>query len=126
MAMLVIRMQRTGRTNAASFRLVVGEKIFSPKSGKHLAQVGSYNPKTKHTIIDEVAVKHWLKMGAQMSGTVNNLFINKGIIQGKKVNVLPKKTVTKVAEPAPQAVAPVEVAEVPEVVASVEEEPKVE
>ena len=30
-----------------------------------------------------------------MSGTVNNLFINKGIIQGKKVNVLPKKTVPK-------------------------------
>ncbi len=93
--MLIIRLKRTGRTNDPSFKIVVGEKIYSPKSGKHLAYLGSYNPKTKATVIDADAVKNWISKGAQMSGTVNNLFINKGIIQGKKVNVLPKKTVPK-------------------------------
>ena len=122
-AMLVIRLQRTGRTNDPSFRIVVGEKTFSPKSGKHLAYLGSYNPKTKVAIIDEAAVKHWTAMGAKLSGTVNNLFINKGIIQGKKVDVNPRKTVAKkeeevkaeapTAEPVPEAVAEPAVKEAP-------------
>lgn len=117
--MLMIRLQRTGRKNDPSFRIVVGEKTFSPKSGKHLAYLGSYNPKTKATIIDEPGVKHWMSMGAQLSGTVNNLFINKGVIEGKKINVLPKKTVPKKDEPAApaeeaKAEAPAEEATAPE------------
>jgi small subunit ribosomal protein S16 len=112
--MLMIRLKRTGRTNDPSFKIVVGEKIYSPKSGKHLAYLGSYNPKTKATVIDADAVKNWISKGAQMSGTVNNLFINKGIIQGKKVNVLPKKTVPKKEEVAEAPKAPEPVAEAPE------------
>lgn len=105
--MLVIRLKRTGRRNDPSFKLVVGEKIFSPKSGKHFSYLGSYNPKTKSAIIDKEAVKMWIAKGAQPSGTVHNLLITKGIIDGKKVNVLPKKTVPKKDEPeAPKAEAP--------------------
>lgn len=37
-------------------------------------------------------MKHWMSMGAQISGTVNNLLVTKGIIQGKKINVLSRKT----------------------------------
>jgi len=33
-----------------------------------------------------------ISKGAQLSGTVNNLLIEKKIIDGKKINVLPKKT----------------------------------
>lgn len=109
--MLMIRLQRTGRKNDPSFRIVVGEKIYSPKSGKHLMHLGSYNPKTKATVIDAEAVKEWMGKGAQLSGTVNNLFISKGVIQGKKVNVLPKKTVAKKEEEV-KAEAPAPVAEV--------------
>jgi small subunit ribosomal protein S16 len=105
--MLVIRLKRTGRRNDPSFKIVVGEKIFSPKSGKHYSYLGSYNPKTKSAIIDAEAVKGWIAKGAQPSGTVHNLLITKGIIEGKKVNVLPKKTVPKKDEPeAPKAEAP--------------------
>ncbi len=110
--MLIIRMQRTGRTNDPSFRIVVGEKAFHPKSGKHLAYLGSYNPRTKATNIDAEAVKGWVAKGAQLSGTVNNLLITRGIIEGKKVNVLPKKTVPKKDEPTPAAAEPTPVAEV--------------
>lgn len=96
--MLMIRLKRTGRTNDPSFKIVVGEKKYSPKSGKHFEYLGSYNPKTKATIIDAEAVKAWLSKGAQASGTVHNLLLKKGVVTGKKVNVLPKKTVPKKEE----------------------------
>lgn len=99
----MIRLQRTGRRNDPSFRIVVGEKIYAPTSGKHLAYLGSYNPKTKVAIIDDVKVKEMIAKGAQLSGTVHNLFLSKGIITGKKINVLPKKTVPKKDEPAAEA-----------------------
>ncbi len=115
--MLMIRFQRTGRTNDPAFRIVVSEKARSPKAGNPLQVVGSHNPKTKHTVIDAEKVKHWIAQGAQLSGTVNNLLITKGIIEGKKVNVLQKKNIKKeeVAEtPKAEAAAPAEVAEVKE------------
>lgn len=89
--MLKIRFQRTGRKNDPAYRLVVTEHTASPKAGKHVASVGSYHPKTKQTLIDGEAVKKWLSYGAKASGTVHNLLISQGIIEGKKVNVLSKK-----------------------------------
>jgi small subunit ribosomal protein S16 len=97
--MLGIRLKRTGRTNDPSFKIVVGERKYSPKSGKHFEYLGSYNPKTKHTIIDAEAVKGWLAKGAQASGTVHNLLLKNGIITGKKIDVNPKKVLAKPEEP---------------------------
>jgi len=112
--MLTIRFQRTGRKNNPAFRIVVLEKQRSPKAGNPLQVLGSYNPKTKHTVIDSERVKHWMSKGAQLSGTVNNLFITKGVIEGKKVNVLGKKTPIKKDEPAQEVKPePVAVAETP-------------
>lgn len=120
--MLTIRFQRTGRKNNPAFRIVVLEKQRSPKAGNPLQVLGSYNPKTKHTIIDEDRVKHWMSKGAQVSGTVNNLLITKGVIEGKKVNVLGKKTPIKKEEPVQEAKAePVAVAETPAEEAASEE-----
>ena len=109
--MLAIRFQRTGRKNDPSFRIIVSEKARHPKAGNPLQVLGSYNPKTKHTIIDAEKVKHWLSKGAQASGTVTNLLVSKGVITGKKVNVrntkvAPKKeeAEVKAAAPAPEAV----------------------
>jgi len=108
--MLTIRFQRVGRKNDPAFRIVVLEKARSPKAGNPLEVLGSHNPKTKHTVIKDERVKHWLSKGAQLSGTVNNLLITKGVIQGKKVNVLGKKTPIKKEEEAkaeaPAAAAP--------------------
>lgn len=98
--MLKIRFQRTGRRNDPSFRVVVGEHQKHPKSGKQVQIVGSYHPKTKETKLDEEAIKGWIEKGAQTSGTVHNLLVSKGIIEGEKVNVLPKKTpIVKEEEP---------------------------
>ncbi len=124
--MLKIRLQRTGRKNDPSFRVVVTEHTSSPKAGKNVAQVGSYHPKTKETILDAEAIKSWLQKGAQASGTLHNLLITKGIISGKKVNVLGKKTpIVKEAPPeaAPTQSAP---AETPAEPAPAEEAPQEE
>ncbi len=123
--MLKIRLQRTGRTNDPSYRIVVTEHQNGPKAGKPTDMVGSYNPKTKLRVLDGERIKYWLSVGAQASGTMHNMLVSEGIITGKKVNVLPKKTVPKkeeeAAAPAPVAAAPAEAAPVAEAEASAEE-----
>lgn len=98
--MLKIRLQRIGRTNDPSYRVVVTEHQRGPKAGKPVDTVGSYNPKTKQRVLDGERIKHWLSVGAQASGTMHNMLISANVITGKKINVLPKKTVP----PAPTAV----------------------
>lgn len=90
--MLVIRYQRVGRKNDASFRIVVTEHTTGPKSGKHVEQLGSYNPKTKAVSLKKDRIEHWMSMGAQASDSVHNLLIKEGVIEGSKINVLPKKS----------------------------------
>lgn len=104
--MLGIRLKRTGRTNDPSYKIVVGEKKYSPKSGKHFEYLGSYNPKTKHTVIDAEKVKGWLAKGAQASATVHNLLLKQGIITGKKINVLPAFKAPEVKEESKAEAAP--------------------
>lgn len=87
--MLKIRMQRVGRINMPSFRIVVTEHTASPKAGKFVDKVGTYNPKTKERTLDETKIKHWMSVGAQPSATVHNMLISLGLLKGKKVNVLP-------------------------------------
>lgn len=101
--MLKIRLQRTGRTNNPSYRVVVTEHTNGPKSGRATEVLGSYNPKTKERLLNEDRIKHWLSKGAKASGTMHNMLISAGITSGKKVNVLPKKTVEKKEEPAAEA-----------------------
>ena len=98
--MLKIRLQRTGRSNNPSYRVVVTEHQNGPKSGRAVEVVGSYNPKTKERTLNEERITHWLKNGAQASGTMHNMLISVGIVKGKKINVLPKKTVPKKDLPA--------------------------
>lgn len=101
--MLKIRLQRTGRTNNPSYRVVVTEHTNGPKSGRAKEVVGSYNPKTKERILKEDRIKYWLSVGAQATGTMHNMLVSTGIVKGKKINVLPKKTVAKVEEPVAEA-----------------------
>lgn len=90
--MLKIRLQRIGRKNDPSFRVVVTEHTRGPKSEKHVDRVGFYNPKTKEQKLDADRITHWLQNGAQASGTVHNMLVQAGIVKGEKVNVLPQKS----------------------------------
>lgn len=101
--MLMIRFQRIGRKNDPAFRMVVLEKASGPKTGKFVDLVGTYNPKTKAITMQADRIKEWLAKGAQLSPSLHNLMVAQGVIEGKKINVLPKKT-------APVKEAPVEAA----------------
>jgi len=110
--MLMIRFQRIGRTNDPAFRVVLLEKTRAAKAGNITEQLGTYNPRSKAFTIDAERVKEWIAKGAQPTGTIRNLLITNGIIEGKKVNVLSKKTPQKKesakVEPVTPAVAPTE------------------
>ena len=91
--MLIIRLQRKGRRNHAEFRIVLSEHKRSAKSGDVLAVLGNYNPNTDVVNLDAEAIKAWMQKGAQVSDTVHNILVTQKVIEGKKRNVLPKKTV---------------------------------
>ena len=93
--MLKIRLQRIGRKNDPAFRVVLTDSKNSAKSGKFIEVVGSYNPKTGETEFKSDRVKYWMEKGAKVSDTVHNFLVGKKLIEGKKKNVLPKKTPTK-------------------------------
>lgn len=87
--MLKIRMQRIGKINQPSFRIVVVEHAASPKAGSFVDKVGTYNPKTKERTLDEGKIKYWISVGAKPSATVHNMLVSLGVVSGKKINVLP-------------------------------------
>ena len=96
--MLKIRLQRIGRKNDPAFRVVLTDSKNSTKSGKFLELLGTYDPKVldknkRIKFIDD-RIRHWMSVGAKCSDTVHNFLVQNKIIEGKKVNVLPKKKPT--------------------------------
>ncbi|MCI5108526.1 MAG: 30S ribosomal protein S16 [Candidatus Pacebacteria bacterium] len=120
--MLMVRLQRVGKKNQAMFRLLVTDKQNGPKSGRFLEILGSYNPHTNEKNFKKDRIKHWLDNGAQPSDTVHNLLVSEKIIEGKKKNVLSKKTpIKKEEEEKPAEEAPAAEEEAPKEEAPAEE-----
>ena len=92
--MLTIRLSKVGKKNKKMFRLVISEKTKDPV-GDSLEILGSYNPHTKDLKVNAEKINYWISKGAGMSETINNLLVEKKIIEGKKVKAsksrLPKK-----------------------------------
>lgn len=93
--MLTIRLSRVGKTKQPSYRLIVSEKTKDPW-GRYLENLGFYNPRANPPTIQfkTERIKHWLAKGAQVSDTVNNLLISRGIREGakrKKVHLSKKR-----------------------------------
>jgi small subunit ribosomal protein S16 len=97
--MLMIRLQRVGRKHEPVFRLVLTESQNSPKSGRFQEILGSFDARRgEKAEFKNDRIKYWMSKGAQLSDTVHNIMIERGVIEGKKINVLPKKTVPKKEE----------------------------
>ena len=90
--MLKIRLQRVGRKHEPTFRVVLTDSKNSTKSGKFHEVLGSYDPRKTGEKVNGERIKEWMGKGAQLSPTVFNLLVGMGILSGKKVNVLPKKS----------------------------------
>jgi small subunit ribosomal protein S16 len=126
--MLMIRLQRVGRKHEPVFRLVLTDSKDGPKSGKFLEILGNFDARRgEKAEFKTDRIKHWMSMGAQLSDTVHNIMVERKVIEGKKINALPKKTPLvkeKAEEKAPETPkaeaetpveeAPVEIAPEPE------------
>ena len=111
--MLVLRLQRTGRKNLASYRIVVAEKSRAVK-GKFLEVLGHYLPAQEHPVFecDAARAEHWVKQGATPSDTLARLlkkngvkgmdsFIHRYPKRKSKKEVPEAQTAAPQAEPAP-------------------------
>ncbi|MEI6352572.1 MAG: 30S ribosomal protein S16 [Candidatus Nomurabacteria bacterium] len=93
--MLKIRLQRLGRKNDPHFKLIVTPHTLKSKTHKFTEDLGHYDVKSGKYEFKGDRVKYWISVGATVTPTVHNLLVSKNIIEGKKVNVLPKKSITK-------------------------------
>ena len=103
--MLTIRLQRVGRKNDPSFRVILVESKRAAKTGNYQEMLGSYDPRLNRVSLETDRIKHWIGMGATVSDTVHNILISEKLIEGKKINVLPRKSPPKKEEDASAAVA---------------------
>jgi small subunit ribosomal protein S16 len=80
-----IRLQRFGTKKRPFYRLVAADSR-SPRDGRFLEILGTYNPLTEPATvkIDEEKAKKWLNEGAQVTDTVKNLFTKAGITKNNK------------------------------------------
>jgi ribosomal protein S16 len=77
-----IRLKRMGAHKAPFYRVVVSDSR-SPRDGRFIEEIGTYNPLTQpaEVKIDEEKALKWLKNGAQASDTVRSLFSKAGILK---------------------------------------------
>ncbi len=83
--MVRIRLRRTGLKGQASYRVVVADKE-SPRDGRFIEIVGSYNPRTEpFTLkVKEDRIYDWMSKGAQPSESVVKLFTSTGLMDRYK------------------------------------------
>jgi len=77
--MLAIRMQRTGRSGHAQFRIVVQDTRQTPTSGRVVASLGNYNPHSKEVKVDLKKAELFIKNGAQPSDRVVTILKKEGL-----------------------------------------------
>ena len=75
-----IRLRRMGAKKAPFYRVVVADSR-SPRDGKTIAEIGTYDPNQEPCVVkvDEEAAKKWLANGAQPTDVVARLFKQAGI-----------------------------------------------
>ena len=83
-----MRLMRFGGKKSPYYRIVVSDRR-SPRDGKFIEQVGTYDPKKNPAEVrfkEEKAIR-WLREGAQPTPTVRQLLIKSGVtkklVEGK-------------------------------------------
>lgn len=69
---VALRFARGGSKKRPFFRLVATDKR-SPRDGRFIEQLGTYDPRTKAFNVDHARYAHWMSHGALPSGTVSDL-----------------------------------------------------
>ena len=82
-----IRLQRHGKKAAAFYHIVIADSR-SPRDGKFIEKLGTYNPNTNPATIDiqfERAL-YWLETGAQPTETMRAILSYKGVLYRNHLN----------------------------------------
>ena len=79
--MVKIRLRRMGAKKAPYYRIVVADAR-SPRDGRCIEEIGTYNPLTQPATItlDAEKAQTWIKNGAQPTDTVRSLLKNAGVL----------------------------------------------
>ena len=77
----LLRLKRLGQIGAPVYRIVAADSR-SPRDGRFIETIGTYNPMTKpaQVKVDADLAMKWLKNGAQPSDTVRSIFSKEGIM----------------------------------------------
>lgn len=77
-----MRLKRMGAKKAPFYRVVVADSR-SPRDGKFIALIGTYNPLTTpaEVNLNESLALEWLKKGAIPTDTVKNILSKAGIME---------------------------------------------
>ena len=72
--MVKIRLQRQGKKKAPFYHRVVADSR-SPRDGKIIEQIGTYDPMTEPStiVLDKEKLEKWVKNGAKPTPTVKDL-----------------------------------------------------
>lgn len=84
---VTIRLSRAGAKKRPYYRIVVTDSR-SPRDGRFIEKVGTYNPLLPQDHADRVVLKaeriqHWIKNGVVISDRCQRLFFNAGLISTK-------------------------------------------
>ena len=77
-----IRLRRMGAKKAPFYRVVVADSR-SPRDGRFIEEIGTYDPTVEPTAfkVDDDKVKQWMANGAQPTETVRVLLKKNGVIE---------------------------------------------
>jgi small subunit ribosomal protein S16 len=77
-----IRLRRTGRKKAPTYRIVVADSR-SPREGKFIEIIGQYAPRSGELALnlDVARANYWMDNGAQASDTVRSLLRKAGVLK---------------------------------------------
>ena len=80
--MVKIRLRRMGAKKNPFYRIVVADSR-SPRDGRCIEEIGTYNPLTEPATsqVDADKVKTWIQNGAQPTDTVRGLLKKAGVIE---------------------------------------------
>ena len=79
--MVKIRLRRMGAKKTPFYRIVVADSR-SPRDGRCIEEIGTYNPLTEPATItvDAEKAQTWIKNGAQPTDTVRGLLKKAGVL----------------------------------------------
>ena len=76
-----IRLQRHGKKNFAFFHIVVADSR-SPRDGRYIEQLGTYNPNTNPAtiVLNSERALAWIKVGAEPTLTARRILSYEGVL----------------------------------------------